>query len=70
MTGNVSGAPDQAPQDRKPNTTRKMIVPLRRTCVNYRIPFQPWRASYQLCPQCRHYRQLFDATRAFLELGR
>jgi hypothetical protein len=57
-------------RDRKALSKVANIIPPRRRCANCHGLLKPRTAAHPLCRDCWRYRQLFDATRTFLELGR
>ena len=67
---NESAGAGTPARDRKAENRVAEILPHRRRCTNCRGLFRPRYRNHTLCRDCWRYRQLFEATRAFLELGR
>lgn len=67
---NESAGAGTPARDRKAENRVSKIIPPRRRCANCRGLFKPGAAAHTLCLKCWRYRRYFEATRAFLELGR
>ena len=67
---NESAGAGTPARDRKALSKVANIIPPKRRCANCRGLFKPRAATHTLCLKCWRYRRYFEATCAFLELGR